>query len=391
MFHAIKDIRRFRQLGAGVTVGYMSNRDPACGVLEQNRGSARRPVPDDCPANPPGSDRVTTPIVLSTTPTVPEPTRTQRVPGGVALDALDDDERPPARTKPGWRELVSRVPGINLGPRKAQSYELQLADRVRGSVETVFPIAVFNLKGDVGTTTVVEALGSTFADVRADRVIAVDLDAGDLADRHGHRSSLGIFDLVADGTVAQYLDVRSHTYMNAAGLEVLGVGSDTDRKRVKREEFAKAFEKLRHHYPVVLTDCGKTLKSGVVSAALRRSRAIVLVSSASIDAIRRTRTTLEWLRNNGYQSLLTSMVLAVNHIEAGKPDAAVYQELEKMSRQFPAARVIMLPFDRHLADGSGITLERLSKESRRSYLEMAAALADLFPSSSMTLAGAAQR
>ena len=48
-----------------------------------------------------------------------------------------------------------------------------------------FPIAVLNLKGGVGKTAVVEALGSTFADVRHDRIIAVDIDAGDLAERHG--------------------------------------------------------------------------------------------------------------------------------------------------------------------------------------------------------------
>lgn len=372
----------------------MSNRDRYGGVLEQNRESARLHNPStgdrtdavtlpyhrDNPANPPGSNRETTPIVVPTTPAPPEPIRKHRVPGGAALDILDDEERPHTRTMPGWRELLSRVPGINLGPGKAQSYELQLRDRVRGPVETVFPVVVFNLKAGVGTTTVVEALGSTFADVRGGRVIAVDLDARDLADRHGRRNPLGIFDLVADAAVTEYLDVRAHTYMNASGLEVLGVGDDTHESRqVERDDFAKAFERLRHHYSVVLTDGGNTLKSGAVPAALRRSRAIVVVSSASTDALRRTRTTLGWLRTNGYQRLLDSMVLAINHIEAGKPDAAVGKELAKISRQFPSAPVIALPFDPHLAEGRGIILERLSRESRRRYLEMAAALAELFP------------
>jgi hypothetical protein len=39
----------------------------------------------------------------------------------------------------------------------------------------------------------------------------------------------------------------------------------------------------------------------------------------------------------------------------------------------------VLPFDRHVYDGKEIGLDRLSKESRRSYLEMAAAIADMFP------------
>ena len=51
-----------------------------------------------------------------------------------------------------------------------------------------FPIAVLNFKGGVGKTAVVEALGSTFAAVRDDRVLALDIDAGDLAERHGRRN-----------------------------------------------------------------------------------------------------------------------------------------------------------------------------------------------------------
>jgi hypothetical protein len=39
----------------------------------------------------------------------------------------------------------------------------------------------------------------------------------------------------------------------------------------------------------------------------------------------------------------------------------------------------VLPFDRHVHDGTEIGLDRLSKESRLSYLEMAAVLADMFP------------
>ncbi|HEU4360166.1 MAG TPA: MinD/ParA family protein [Mycobacterium sp.] len=372
----------------------MSNRDRYGGLLKQHRGSVRlhnpstrdrtdavtQPRRRDNSANPPGSDRETTPIVTPTTPAAPAPLRRQRVPGGAALDILDDQERPPTRTMPGWRELLSRIPGINLGPGKDQAYELRLRDRVRRPVETVFPVVVFNLKGGVGTTTVVEALGSTFADVRGGRVIAVDLDSRDLADKHGRRNPLGMFDLVADGAVTEYLDVRAHTYLNTSGLEVLGVGDDTHESRqVERGDFAKVFERLRHHYSVVLTDAGNTLKSGVLPAALRRSSAVVVVSSASVDALQRTRTTLGWLRTNGYQRLLGSMVLAINHIEAGKPDAAANSELAKISRQFPKARVIALPFDPHLAEGRGIILERLSKESRRRYLEMAAALAELFP------------
>jgi MinD-like ATPase involved in chromosome partitioning or flagellar assembly len=53
------------------------------------------------------------------------------------------------------------------------------------------------------------------------------------------------------------------------------------------------------------------------------------------------------------------------------------KELEELSARVGTA--VELPFDRHVHEGKEIGLDRLSKESRRSYLEMAAALADMVP------------
>ena len=129
---------------------------------------------------------------------------------------------------------------------------------------------------------------------------------------------------------------------------------------------------------MVLTDCPKTLKSDVMSGVLPESRALVVVTSPSIDAIQKTHTTLEWLRNNGFRHLLESTVLAVNHTERAKLDTLAAKQLEQLSAQVGAT--VVLPFDRHIRQGREIGLEQLSRDSRRAYLEMAAALARMFPS-----------
>ena len=112
-------------------------------------------------------------------------------------------------------------------------------------------------------------------------------------------------DLLADKAVTQYADVRAHTYMNSFGLEVLGLPdyARTDW-RLERHDVVKAFSLLRNHYSVVLVDCAKALNSGVMEAVLPEARALVVVTSTSIDAIRKTRHTLDWLCNNGYQRLV---------------------------------------------------------------------------------------
>src|SRR5205807_2355198 len=133
------------------------------------------------------------------------------------------------------------------------------------------------------------------------------------------------------------------------------------------------------HYGVVLMDCSKALKSTVMKPVLMESRALVVVTNASVDAIKKTRTTLEWLANNGYHKRLESTVLAINHTERDKPSALVVRGLERLSEQIAPKRVVVLPFDPHVHEGKEIALDRLSKRSRRRYLELAATLADMFP------------
>ncbi|ORV58276.1 cobalamin biosynthesis protein CobB [Mycobacterium europaeum] len=295
----------------------------------------------------------------------------------MALDGLDQQARE-SSSGFSWREAVHRVTGVDLGPGKDAQYKDGLRHRIRAAVGGAFPLAVLNLKGGVGKTAVVEALGSTFADVRHDRVIAVDIDAGDLPERHGRPNSVGMPELLAEKAVTNYSDVRAHTYMNSFGLEVLGLPdyAHTDW-RLERHDVVRAFSLLRNHYSVVLVDCAKALNSGVMEAVLPEMRALVVVTSTSIDAIRKTATTLDWLGNNGYQSLVRSTVLAINHVEPAKLDLLAARELERLSAR--VAATVVLPFDRHIHEGKQIQLDRLSKESRRSYLEMAAVLADMFP------------
>lgn len=293
--------------------------------------------------------------------------------GATALDRFDTHDT--AANRFDWRQLLHRVTGIELGPGKNAAYESELRRRIRATVGGAFPIAVLNLKGGVGKTTVVEALGSTFAAVRDDRVLALDIDAGDLSERHGRRNPHSLADLLRGNPAPQYEDIRALTYMNGFGLEVLGL-PDSDW-RLERHDMLRAFSMLRNQYSVVLVDCVKTLNSAVMDAVLPESRALVVVTSPAIDAIRKTRATLDWLCHNGYQSLMQWTVLAVNHVEPAKVDAVAVTELDRLSARVGAT--VVLPFDRHVHDGRKIALDRLSKESRRSYLELAAVLAEMFP------------
>ncbi|QLL09062.1 MinD/ParA family ATP-binding protein [Mycobacterium vicinigordonae] len=379
----------------------MSNRGRVRGTLEQapkpvwrephawwvnvDTGAATEPqpcrrdrqMPSLGASQPPPTAAASAPPTLAPpAPAVtPPPIRRER--GGLALDGVERlTVRDPSHRS--WRDCISRYAGIDLGPGREEAHLSALQAQVGASIGGAFPIAVLNLKGGVGKTVVVETLGSTFASLRGDRVIAVDIDSGDLSDRHGRRNALTMADLIRDRTVARYDDVRAHTYMNSAGLEVLGPPDYAkSRWSVTRQDFVKAYSILRSYYSLVLVDCPKTLKSDLMEAVLREARALVIVTSTSIDAVQKTRTTLEWLSNNGYRGLIASTVCAVNQVDGAKPTPLVVKELEQLSTQVGAS--VSLPFDRHVHQGKEIGLDRVSRQTRRAYLELAGELARMFP------------
>jgi MinD-like ATPase involved in chromosome partitioning or flagellar assembly len=346
---------------------WRADADPAAATVPEPR--YRPPTHQSRSAGPP------TPTRLVPMRRAAMPLRRGLPLGGTALDGLEHRDTAESN-RPSWREVIHRVTGIDLGPAKDAAHEQELRQRAGAVIGGAFPIPVLNFKGGVGKTAVVEALGSTFAEVRDDRVIAVDIDAGDLAERHGRRNPLSLADLLARDSVTQYAQVRAHTHMNSFGLEVLGL-PDHGRTdwRLERQDIAKAFSILRKHYSVVLVDCVKAINSGVMDAVLPEARALVVVSGTSIDAVRKTGTTLEWLSNNGYRRLMKSTVLAMNYTEPAKLDGVVTKEFESLSAR--VAATVVLPFDRHVHEGTELGLDRLSKESRRGYLEMAAVLGDI--------------
>jgi len=126
----------------------------------------------------------------------------------------------------GWRRLLYVLSGqlINLGesPRAARHNNLvaQVNRPLRGS----YRIALLSLKGGVGKTTIAATLGSTFALIRGDRVVAVDAnpDRGTLSQKIPLETASTVRQLLHDaGTIERYSDVRRYTSKGPTGLEIV--------------------------------------------------------------------------------------------------------------------------------------------------------------------------
>jgi MinD-like ATPase involved in chromosome partitioning or flagellar assembly len=349
----------------------------------QTRGAAT-PVPTPQTYADPQAESRTTWAAAQQTPSQPVPTSAAMMGNHRAIDALSHVGVRSAVKMPsqrGWRHVLYLLTRINLGLSPDEVYEMDLHARIRRNARDSYQIGVFGLKGGVGKTAVTVALGSSLSKIRGDRILAVDADpdGGNLADRAGRQSAATVADLLSDKELSRYNDIRAYTSMNGSNLEVLSSEEYSGaRREFNDDDWKGAVGIVSRYYNLVLADCGAGLFQPASRGVLSTVSGLVIVASASIDGARQAAVTMDWLRQNGYQDLLGRSCVVINHVTPGKPNIDVDDLVQQFERHVPAGRVIVLPWDKHIAAGTEIQLELLDGDFRRRVTELAAALSDDF-------------
>ncbi|MFR9752252.1 AAA family ATPase [Nocardia sp. 004] len=281
----------------------------------------------------------------------------------------------------GWRKAVHHASGgaINLGMSAEELRLQELVARIRQPVRGDYRIAVLSLKGGVGKTTTTMGIGSIFASIRGDRVIAVDAnpDFGTLSQRVPLQTRSTVRDLLLDPNVQRYSDVRRHTSQSTSRLEVLASERDPAASESFNEEEYRAVARiLQRFYNIILTDCGTGLMHSAMSGVLDLAHSLVLISSPAIDGARSAAATLDWLSLHGHDHLVRNAVVVINSPRAGSPNVGIQQLREYFLSRCRAVHII--PFDPHISEGAEIDLHRLHKQTKRAYVELAATIADDF-------------
>ncbi|MFC9356816.1 MinD/ParA family protein [Rhodococcus sp. NPDC057014] len=289
----------------------------------------------------------------------------------------------------GWRKALYRLSGryVNVGNSAKEQRRIELTKRVNQPLQGCYKIALLSLKGGVGKTTTTATLGSTFASLRGDRVIAVDAnpDRGTLSQKIPLETPATVRNLLRDEqSIEKYSDVRSYTSQSRHRLEVLASDSDPAvSEAFSADDYSRTVTMLEKFYSIVLTDCGTGLMHSAMQTILEEADALVVVSSGSVDGARSASATLDWLDAHGYRELVARSVAVVNAVRprSGKVDLPkVVEHFEQRCRL-----VRLIPFDPHLEEGAEIELERLRPKTRNALLELAAAVASDFPASSFAL------
>jgi MinD-like ATPase involved in chromosome partitioning or flagellar assembly len=292
---------------------------------------------------------------------------------------LGQPKRAPSK---GWRKwlYVASFKLINPGEGAKETHRRELMARVKQPLRGYYSIALLSLKGGVGKTTITATLGSTFASIRGDRVVAVDAnpDRGTLSQKVPLETPATVRHLLRDAEgIETYSDVRAYTSQGASRLEVLASESDPAvSEAFSSDDYTSALEVLERFYSLVLTDCGTGMLHSAMSAVLDKADVLVVISSGSVDGARSASATLDWLDAHGHQDMVRNSIAVINAVRPRSGKVDMKKVVDHFSRRCRAVKQV--PFDPHLEEGAEISLDRLKVETRQALLELAAVVADGF-------------
>lgn len=271
---------------------------------------------------------------------------------------------------------------VNLGDsRKARArkaMEARIATALSGDARFV---PVLTRKGGVGKTTTTTLLGQALARVREDRVIAIDAnpDRGTLVERIQRSTRHTIRTVVQKApSIGSFTDFSEYVSRDQTRLDVLASDADPMLSQAFDEfDYNIVADIASRYYSIILTDCGTGIVHSVMKPILQRADGLVIVSGGSIDEARLASETLTWLESNGYADLVANSVVALNTATQG----TVLVKLDEIENHFKSRvrDVVRIPYDSHIAAGSVITWDKLSKLTRESASLLAALVVEGLP------------
>jgi len=271
---------------------------------------------------------------------------------------------------------------VNVGDsyraRERKALDARISKHFEGGTRFV---PILTRKGGVGKTTITTLLGMALADVREDRIIAIDAnpDRGTLAERITKNTRATVRDVVTRApSITAFSEFQTLISRDETRLDVLA--SDTDpsvSEAFGEDDYNVVADIAERFYSVAVTDCGTGIVHSAMRATLQRADSIVIVSGGSVDEARLASETLTWLEANGYPELVSTAVVALNTSTQGT-NLVKIEEIEAHFRS-RVREVVRIPYDPVLATGSVIRYRELAPITRNAARELAAIVIDGLP------------
>ncbi|MFF2652566.1 hypothetical protein [Streptomyces sp. NPDC058045] len=314
------------------------------------------------PSAPVPVHRPARPVDVRAVPPESVPTIDPRL--AIALGPPQHGDSVARRAGAGLRRLTSSA-GQEVAERTGYARELQQP------VTTGRVIAVTSIRGGVGKSTVTALLGRAFNHYRHDPVLTLEADAalGTLPVRMGAESARWSgADLARILTPSMQLaDVTDYLVPVADGGWLLPAGRGRAGAMLDVPAYRAVTLALRRYFAVTAVDC-ETIPGAVARTAMDTCHARVIVAPMTAEGVDGTRQVLDWLSQLPHPALSTTVVV----LSAASPDATLDARTATAHLREPGVPVVLLPYDRHLAQGGPIHTAMLGQETRTAAVRLAA-------------------
>ncbi|WP_327719993.1 hypothetical protein OG381_35010 [Streptomyces sp. NBC_00490] len=307
----------------------------------------------------------------------PRPIRDPRVPAPVPESLPTIDPRlAVALGSPQHGDSIAHRAGASLRRLTASAtqevaQQTRFAQELQQPVTTGRVIAVTSIRGGVGKSTVSALLGRTFNHYRHDPVLTLEADGalGTLPVRMGAdtvRWSCADLGRILTPSM-QLTDVTGYLVPVADGGWLLPAGQGRVGAPLDVATYRTVTLALRRYFAVTVVDC-ETLPGEVARTAMDTAHARVVVAPMTAEGIHGTRQVLDWLAQLPHSALATTVVA----LSANTPDATIDEKAALAHLREPGIPVVLLPYDRHLAQGGPIHTAMLGRNTRDAAVHLAA-------------------
>lgn len=253
--------------------------------------------------------------------------------------------------------------------------------RIQRPLDSHHTIAVVQLKGGGGKTTMAYHLAATYGRVRGGNVLAIEINEnqGTLAERSHHagheRTTLDLIRNL-DSLNRRISDLIR--YIRPQGddrFHVLAAPPEgTDRSRVDGSSVTSSHELLQALYGIMIMDTGNSAQAPTWKAAVDVSDALVFVAHNREDDFNLLKATVKAVREAGYGDKITKSVLAVINTATDNQDRI--HRLTDYAQDEGITGTIVIPFEPTLQEGEPFDYDRLQPETVDAYHEAVALLTD---------------
>ncbi|WP_369238203.1 hypothetical protein AB5J56_33515 [Streptomyces sp. R21] len=247
----------------------------------------------------------------------------------------------------------------------------RLAREIQQPVTTGRVIAVTSIRGGVGKSTVSALLARAFNHYRHDPVLALEADTalGTLPVRLGAQSVRWACTDVAQilTPTMQLTDVTGYLVPVADGGWLLPAGQGRVSAPLDVGTYRTVTLALRRYFAVTVVDC-ECLPGEVARTAMDTAHARVVVAPLTAEGVNGTRAVLDWLAQLPHSALATTVVA----LSANSPDTTLDVKTAVAHLRESGVAVVLLPYDRHLAQGGPIHTAMLGRHSQDAAIQLAA-------------------